>query len=95
MHNYDDNKQGGGNGMMWMMVLCCAIPLILILIFGAGGRALGFLTWIIFGGIAVMIIAHFFMMGRSHKHSGEGHEAVDKDGKNKDNNKSHSGMNCH
>ena len=88
MHNnHNDNKQGSGNGMMWMMVLCCAIPLVFILLFGTGGKALGAPTWIVFGGIAVMIIAHFFMMGKSRGHSGD---------KNKDDkeNKTHSGHGC-
>ena len=94
MHSHDDNRQG--NGMMWMMVLCCAIPLVLVLIFGAGGKALGAPTWIVFGGIVVMIIAHFFMMGKSHKHSDEDHEVTNTDDKNKDdkNNKTHSGHGC-
>ena len=59
------------NGMMWMMVLCCALPLVLIFVFGAGGRALGAPTWLILGGIGVMTLLHFFMMCKSHKHSDE------------------------
>jgi len=82
--------------MMWMMVLCCTIPLVLILLFSTGGKALGAPTWIVFGGIAVMVIAHFFMMGKSHKHSDEKHEATGTDDKNKAgrDDKTHSGHGC-
>ena len=66
MHNH-----GGDKRMMWMMALCCAIPLILIFTFGVGGQASGAPSWVVFGGIAAMVAAHFFMMGKSHKHSDE------------------------
>ena len=52
-------------------MICCAVPLLLIALFGFGGIALGAKTWVIIGGIAVMIVVHFLMMGRSHKHSDE------------------------
>ncbi|KKR61491.1 MAG: hypothetical protein UU01_C0020G0009 [Parcubacteria group bacterium GW2011_GWA2_40_37] len=59
MHNHDGK---GNNNMMWMMVICCAVPLLLLIfVGGTGGRALGASSWVIFGGVAVMVIAHFFM----------------------------------
>jgi len=82
MHNHDKKD---GNWMMWAMMICCAVPLLLIVLFGLGGRVLGAPTWIVIGGIAVMVIAHFFIMGKSHKHSDEepvaDGEEKDKDGK--------------
>lgn len=69
MHDHDQNS--GARSMMWMMAICCALPLVLILIFGAGGKAIGAPSWIIFGVVAVMMIVHFLMMGRSHKDSDE------------------------
>ena len=75
--------------MMWVMMICCAVPLLIIVLFGFGGKAFGAPTWAVLGGIAVMIVAHFFMMGRSHKHSGG--EDKNKDGKD---NKNHSGHGC-
>ena len=68
MHNHDGKND---NWMMWTMMICCAVPLLLIALFGFGGIALGAKTWVIIGGIAVMIVVHFLMMGRSHKHSDE------------------------
>ena len=87
MHDHDGK---GSNSMMWMMVICCAIPLLLILVLGSGGKALGTPTWIVLGGVAVMVVAHFFMMGRSHKHSDEEPSTTDGQDKNKD----HSGHGC-
>lgn len=83
MHNH-----GGGNkkSMMWMMVICCAVPLLLIILFGLGGKAFGASTWVIFGMVAVIIVAHFFVMGRSHKHNGVSDEKSEITGEeNKDN----------
>ena len=91
MHNHEKDGKGMGS-MMWMMVICCAIPLVLILLFGLGGKAVGFSTWVIFGGVAVMMLAHFFIMGKSHKHSDEKQGLNDED-KNKDN-KNNSGHGC-
>ena len=52
-------------------------------------------TWIVIGGIALMAIAHFFMMGKSHKHSDQEQTVTDGEDKNKDNkDKSHSGHDC-
>ena len=90
-----DHNGKGNNSMMWMMAICCAVPLLLIFVFGAGGRALGAPSWIIFGGVAVMVIAHFFMMGRSHKHSDEEQPiANEEDNKNSKDKKDHSGHGC-
>jgi hypothetical protein len=93
MHNHDGK---GNNSMMWMMVICCAVPLLLILFVGGTGRALGGSTWVIFGGVALMVIAHFFMMGRSHKHSDEEKSVTEGEGENKDSKdkKDHSGHGC-
>jgi len=93
MHDHDGK---GNNGMMWMMVICCAVPLLLFLFIGTGGRALGASSWVIFGGVAVMVIAHFFMMGRSHKHSDEKKLGADGEVKDKDDkdSKDHSGHGC-
>lgn len=89
MHNHDGKD---GNWTMWAMMICCAVPLLLIVLFGLGGKALGAPTWIVLGGVAVMVIAHFFMMGRSHKHPDEEQSAANDD-KNKDS-KDHSGHGC-
>lgn len=91
MHNHNNNNGDGMKSMMWMMVICCAVPLLLILLVGTGGKALGAPSWIIFGGIAVMVIAHFLMMGRSHKNSNEGHSTTEEENKN---GKDHSGHGC-
>lgn len=88
MHNHDGKD---GNWMMWAMMICCAVPLLLLVLFGLGGKALGAPTWIILGGVAVMVIAHFFMMGRSHKHSDEEQSTANKEDKNS---KDHSGHGC-
>lgn len=72
MHDHD-NKDKGMGSMMWMMIICCAVPLVLILLFGLGGKSLGGPNWIVFGGVAVMLLVHFFMM-RGHGHSNEGHD---------------------
>lgn len=89
MHNHDNDKQS--SWMMWAMMICCALP-IFILIFGLGGKALGVQTWVVIGGVAVMIIVHFFMM-RSHKHIDEKQKMADKEEKDKDH-KTHSGKGC-
>ena len=90
MHN-NQNGDKQNSKMMWIMMLCCAVPLLLIILFGLGGRAFGASTWVIFGGMALMVIAHFFMMGKSHKHGVDNEEDQNKDGKN---NKTHSGHGC-
>jgi membrane protein implicated in regulation of membrane protease activity len=92
MHDHDGK---GNKSMMWMMAICCGLPLLLILFVGGGGKALGTSTWVVFGGMAVMILAHFFMMGK-HKHgddSNEKQELIGKEGKNKED-KTHSGHGC-
>lgn len=90
---HDHNKDGGGNGMMWMMVICCAVPLVLIVLFGLGGKALGAPIWIILGAVAVMAIFHFISMGKSHKHSDE-EQATDGEQKDNKEHKDHSGHGC-
>ena len=93
MHDHNNGKDN--NSMMWMMAICCGLPLLLILIVGGGGKALGASTWVVFGGMAVMILAHFFMMGK-HKHSDNSNEKQEPTGEeNKDkNDKTHSGHGC-
>lgn len=88
MHDHDGK---GNKSMMWMMAICCGLPLLLILFVGGGGKALGTSTWVVFGGMAVMILAHFLMMGRSHKNSNEGHSTTEEENKN---GKDHSGHGC-
>lgn len=87
MHNHDDDKQG--SWMMWAMMICCILPL-LVLAFGFGGKALGASNWIIVGGVVAMIVAHFVVMHKSHKHSDEKRETTnEEDNKNKKNHSSH------
>ena len=93
MHNHN-NDDKGMKSMMWMMLICCAAPLILIVFLGAGGKALGAPTWVVLGGIAVMVIAHFFMMGRSHKHSDEKNKMTEGEDKDSKNDKNHSDKGC-
>ncbi len=90
MRNHDGKDD---SWMMWVMMICCAVPLLLIILFSLGGKAFGAPTWIVIGGIAVMVVAHFFMMGRSHKHSDEEQPGADGEAKDKDN-KDHSGHGC-
>ena len=66
MHNHGD-EGGGMKSMMWMMVICCAALLFLIFALGSGGKAIGFPSWGVWVGIAAMVLAHVFMMGKSHK----------------------------
>jgi high-affinity Fe2+/Pb2+ permease len=93
MHNHDGKD---GSWMMWVMMICCAVPLLFIVLFGLGGKALGAPTWIVIGGIAVMVIAHFFMMGKSHKHSDDEQTTTEGEDKNKDSTdkKDHSSHGC-
>lgn len=94
MHNHN----GGNNkSMMWMMVICCAVPLLLIILFGLGGKAFGASTWVVLGGVGVMVLAHFFMMGKSHKHdsgSDEKKEITGEENKNNKDDETHSGHGC-
>lgn len=90
MHNHDGKD---GSWMMWVMMICCAVPLLLIVLFGLGGKAFGAPTWVVIGGVAVMVIAHFFMMGRSHKHSDDEKSVTGEEDGNKDK-KDHSGHGC-
>lgn len=91
MHNHDGKD---GSWMMWAIMICCAVPLLLLVLFGLGGRAFRAATWVVIGGAAVMIIAHFFIMGRSHKHSDK-EQPADEEDKNKDGkDENHSGHGC-
>ena len=73
MHNHNEKS---GNGIMWMMAICCGLPILFILVSGAGGKALGAPTWVIFGGVMVMLAVHFFAMRKPHKHADEKKEAA-------------------
>ena len=79
MHDHNNNDNGI-KSMMWMMVICCAVPLALILFFGVGGKALGAPTWVVFGGVAVMIAIHLFMMNKLHKRGDEEHDMSKENG---------------
>ncbi len=63
----DNHNEKQNHLMMWMMVICCALPLVVLLfVSGFGGAALfsgGYLSWVIFGGLALACIG---MMFRSH-----------------------------
>lgn len=78
-----------------MMIACCVIPLILVLVLGTGAKTLGASSWTIFGGVAVMLLAHSFMMrGRGHSNKEQGkQDDADKEDKNKKD-KNHSGHGC-
>ena len=95
MHD-NNNKDDMHKGMLWMMVVCCGVPLVLVLVFGAGGTALGAPAWVMFGFVAIMLVVHFSRMGISHMHSDKGHGVVDEEGRNKDgkDNTTNSGHGC-
>lgn len=78
-----------------MLMGCCAGFLLLLILLGLGGKTLGASPWAIFIGIAVMFVAHAFMMGTSHKHS-DTHGPIGKGARGRDNggNKTHSGHGC-
>jgi hypothetical protein len=76
MRDYNNNDESM-KSMIWMMVICCAVPLVLILLFGAGAKVLGAPKWVVLGGIAVMVVAHFLVMGKSREHSNEEHGITD------------------
>lgn len=57
MHNHNDNHKG----MMWMMVVFCLLPILSILFIGKLNFNRNF-RWLIIGGIAVLIISHFWSM---------------------------------
>lgn len=76
--------------MMWIMMLCCIGPILFVVLFGAGAKSLGAPSWIILALIAVFVAAHFFMMGRSHKHHVE-----DGDPKEQTSKKSSGHSGCH
>lgn len=90
MHSHDER---GGSWTMWVMMIGCVALLLLLVLFGLGGKALGAPTWIVLGGVALMVVAHFFMMGQSHKHSDEEQSTTDEENETKDS-KDHSGSSC-
>ncbi len=78
---------------MWMMVLCCALPLALILFLGTGRALSGIPSWVVLGGVALMVLTHFVMMNRSRRHSDEKQQTIGEENTNK-NEKNHSGHGC-
>lgn len=95
MHNHDDNDTGT-KSMLWMMAICCGLPVVLLLIFGGGGSALGASPWAIIGIVGVMVGTHLFMMRKSHRHSDEPHVTTDEEERSKDdgNGTTRSGHGC-
>lgn len=89
-----DHENKGMKSMMWMMAICCGVPLVLFLFIGAGGIATGASKWLVLGIVALMVVAHIFMMRRGHKHSDQtqdGNTITTDDKKDKD---GHSGHSC-
>ena len=74
MHNHNGKHN---RWMMWAMMICCAVPLLVIVMFGFGGSAFGTPALAAIGGIAIMVAAHFFLMGVSHTHSGKTQATTD------------------
>ena len=62
--------------MMWAMMICCLAPILFILVFGAGAKALGAPAWIVIGGVVVFAIAHFLGMKKSHHENVNGEPSV-------------------
>ncbi|MDP3763302.1 MAG: hypothetical protein Q8Q92_01440 [bacterium] len=84
MHNHDEK---GGSWMMWAMMICCVLPILFLLfVFGLGGKGLGVSKWVTLGGIAMMVVVHLFIMGKSHKHENKSKDSKD--------NETHSGHGC-
>ncbi len=93
MHNHNPDKDD--SWMMWMMVICCAIPLILLLILGFGGKNLGASNWLVLGGVGLMVLFHFLIMGKSHKSHRRENEEINSSSTGKaTDNKDHSGHSC-
>lgn len=84
----NENKQM--KWMMWAMMLCCLGPILFALLFGAGARSLGAPSWIVIAIIAIVAIAHFFLMNRSHKQPANEQDVTERNGTNSS---GHSG--CH
>ena len=60
------NNQNHDSWMMWAMMICCIAPLAVLFLSGQGfnWRA----NWQIIIAVAVMLIAHFWLMGKTcHK----------------------------
>jgi membrane protein YdbS with pleckstrin-like domain len=90
MHDHDGKDD---SWMMWVMMIRCAVLLVLVALFALGGKASGAPAWVVIGGVAIMVIAHFFIMGRSQKHFDKNKSTADGEGENKDN-KDHSNHSC-
>ena len=98
MHNHNSEK-GHDSKMMWMMVICCVAPILFITLLGSGVATVGVSKWVIFGGIAVLVIVHFFIMGRSRKCCSNKPEIIDakdagKDTKDENSDKTDSSKGC-
>ena len=87
MHNHEDSKQS--KWMMLTMMLCCVLPILFIVLFSADGKPFGGSNWLIFGGFAIIMLAHFFMVGKSRKLNDQNDKTDKKDG-----NKPQSGHGC-
>ncbi len=61
------NENKNMKWMMFVMILCCGLPLFLIVLFGVGGRTLGFSSWFTLIAIAVLVGMHFLIMKKMHK----------------------------
>ncbi len=68
---------------MWMMMICCALPLLLIVMFGLGGKTFGAPAWIMVGSIALILLIHLVLMSRSphqsDKEQKKNHDKSDKE----------------
>ena len=79
--------------MMWVMTIGCIVPLLFVVFFWRGDKAIDVPTWIVLSGIAIVVGVHFLMMVKSHKHSDKDRVA----GENKESNmnsKKHSNHGC-
>lgn len=57
------------------MAPCCILPLLIIVIFGVGGRVAEIPTWLIIGVIAAIIGIHMLVMKKTCKHSDNSNKA--------------------
>lgn len=92
-----DHNNEGSSWKKWGMMFVCVLPLLLLAFWGFGGRAVSAPSWLSWGGIALMVGLHMFMMGGSHKHSQDEHDMMNKKDNNKEKDtdkKSQSGGGC-
>jgi len=83
MRNHNDKN----NSLMWWMILLCALPLIILLLAGRNLFSQGRYLWpILIGGF---MVAHFWIMLRSHRSHDSDHAAS---GDKRENQKSHGGL---